>query len=379
MRNYFLLAVALVFSFSTNAQDALANLTPKYSVQYICPPCGCPQDGNHFDAPGICSDCNMAYNTQLKGLEDKPRIPSPRRTAAIVLFNGADIMDVTGPMSVFEHAGFNVVTVAKDGEPKRIGMHMQLVPDHTFQSLPDVDVIMVPGGGPAESNQDMDIVNWLRERDSRTDTMFSVCSGAFFLGLAGILDNNEATTFASLIPNLRTQFPKAKVLDNVKYANNGHVVTSSGLSSGIDASFEVVAKYYGVGIAQDIANRMEYPWKRKNDYARSQLADNFIATTGNLVRQFATKYHHSEGNMNAWEYRYILWKGTDIDKFMDLMAEELQKLPNFELNAKREKELSGTYTHPVVGKGEVFLELVEKEGAHEVSLSAKRLDNYSIQ
>lgn len=365
-------------AFFGHAQNLDQNLPPKYRVQYVCPPCGCPQDGKHFEAPGVCPDCNMAYTTQLTGMENKPRISVSRRTAAILLFDMADIMDVTGPMSVFEHAGFNVVTVAKDKAPKSIGMSMRLTPDHTFETLPKVDVIMVPGGGPAESNQDMAIVKWLQEVNGETDTMFSVCSGAFFLGLAGLLDDNEATTFASLIPNLKGQFPKAKVLNDVKYTNNGHVITSSGLSSGIDASFEVVAKYYGIGIAQDIANRMEYPWKRRNDYARSQLADNYIITMGNLVRRFSTKYYHSEGNMNTWEYKYVLWDEVDSDEFMDFMAQEFQKMPAFVMEYRTNDTLKGIYAHPILGKGSVELSLKKNEEVHEISLRANRLDNNSF-
>ncbi|MBO0323004.1 DJ-1/PfpI family protein [Muricauda sp. CAU 1633] len=308
-------------------------------------------------------------------MEDKPRNGITRKTVAILLFDGADIMDVTGPMSVFEHAGFHVVTVAKNSEAKAIGMYMRLSPDYTFANLPQVDVITVPGGGAAESNQDMEIVQWLKERDGETDTLFSVCSGAFFLGLAGLLDGNDATTFASLIPTLKTQFPNAKVLNDVKYTNNGHIITSSGLSSGIDASFEVVAKYYGVGRAQDVANRMEYPWKRKHDYARSQLADNFILSIGDLVRRFATKYHFSEGDMNTWEYKYLLWEGVDVYEFMKFMADELQKLPEFALEKETRKELIGEYVHPVLGRGRVELKLQNTDNGMEASLSAQRIMN----
>ena len=344
----------------------------KYSVQYYCPPCGCSDDGKHFNASGVCSACNMTYQSRVSGLEDKPRRDSPRRTAAIVLFDMADIMDVTGPMSVFEHAGFTVVTVAKDMNPKTIGMYTPLQPNYTFENLPQVDVIMVPGGGPAEANQDMDIVNWLKERDSSTDTMFSVCSGAFFLGLAGILDGNEATTFASLIPILEEQFPNAKVLNDVKYTNNGHVITSSGLSSGIDASFEVVSKYYGIGRAQDIANRMEYPWKRRNDYARTQLADNYIASLNNVVRRFATRYTYSEGDMNSWEYRFILWEGVDEDEFLSFMSNEMEGIEGFNVTSTSKDTIKGTYNHKNLGNGNVELKLSKAAEGTQVILKAER-------
>ncbi len=355
-----------------NGQFDESSVDVKYEVDFYCPPCGCLDDGKTFDAPGICTSCNMHFLSRVTGLEDKPVRNSPRRIAAVVLFDMADIMDVTGPMSVFEHAGFTVLTVAKDASPKSIGAYTSLTPDHTFETLPKVDVIVVPGGGPAEANQDMDIVNWLKERYATTDTMFSVCSGAFFLGLAGILDGNEATTFASLIPQLKDQFPKAEVLNTVKYTNNGHVITSSGLSSGIDASFEVVAKYYGVGTAQDIANRMEYPWKRRNDYARTQLADNYIVGLNNLIRRFATRYIYSEGDMNSWEYRFILWEGVDDDEFLAFIKGEISKIDGFKVTKSSDKSIRGVYDHRNLGLGDVTLETSRIPEGTQVSLRAER-------
>lgn len=362
--------VFFIANLSVQSQNSIMEDT-KYGVSYICPPCGCPKDNQHFDSAGICNTCNMAYTAQVKGLEGKPSESSPRRTVAILLYNGADIMDVTGPMSVFEHAGFNVMTVAKDDTPKAIGMSLKLTPNFTFKSLPKVDVIMVPGGS-AESNQDPIIVDWLKERDSDTDTMFSVCSGAFYLGAAGILDHQEATTFASLIPTLKNQFPKTKVLNDVKYTNTGHVVTSSGLSSGIDASFEVVAKYYGVGRTQNIANHMEYAWKRKNDYARTQLADNYINQFNDLIRQFSTEFFYSEGDMNSWEYRYQLWDGVEIDHFMKFIHHEMSKVEGFNTEAINNNSFSAIYKHNDLGQGSINLKIENNSNGYQVAIKAKR-------
>ena len=360
---------ALAFpQFSTNENVV------KYTAAYFCPPCGCPEDGKHFDAPGICPTCNMSYHPRVTGLGDIPRKTYPQRTVAIVLFDGADIMDVTGPLSVFEHAGFRVLTTGKDLEPKRIGMHTDLKPDYAWKDLPQVDVLVVPGGSSAESNQDMELVDWLKERAGETDTVFSVCSGAFFLGLAGILDGQEATTFASLIPDLRSEFPAANVLDDVKYTNNGHVVTSSGLSSGIDASFEVVAKYLGTGRAQAIANRMEYPWKRRNDYARTHLAVNYLESIGGLVNSFATDFDRSEGDMQQWHYGYTLWEGTDPDAFMAFMEGEFHKLPDYQAVGRTAGRISGRYLHPVLGAGSIELEVNRNGKGLRATLTANRLN-----
>ena len=344
-----------------------------YKVEYYCPPCGCPQDGKIFNAPGVCSDCNMVYRTRVIGLHDKPSVALPRPKVAVLLFDGADIMDVTGPMSVFEHASFNVMTVAKSKSVKRIGSHLELAPDYDFNDLPKVDIIVVPGGGAAESNQDRVIVEWLKSRREDTETMFSVCSGAFFLGLAGILDDRKATTFASLIPQLKSQFPESKVLNDVKYTNNGDVYCSSGLSSGIDASFEVVAKYYGYGRAQDIANHMEYPWMRQGDYARSQLADNFISGIGLLVRPFSEGYLKSTGDRQRWKYVYSLWEGVDVASFMSFMGGEMKKMTGLSGLQREECAIHADINHPELGKASIEFRLDEINGVFYVSIDVKRL------
>lgn len=349
-----------------------------YQVAYYCPPCGCPHDGEVFESPGVCSACNMAYATRITGLEDKPLSTTSIPSVGVLLFDGADIMDVTGPMSVFEHAGFRVLTVAKDEKPKQVGQFVELKPDYTFDSLPKVDIIVVPGGGPAESDQDMDIVTWLREKNEETDTMFSVCSGAFFLGHAGVLDHNEATTFASLIPQLKEDFPKASVVNHVKYTNNGHVITSSGLSSGIDASFEVVAKYLGIGRAQDIANHMEYPWKRRNDYARSQLADNYLLSLNNLIRPFATRYTFSEGNHDQWEYRFLLWNGVDSKAFLTFIHSQLISMEGVKAGHVDSNSLTAEIHHKDLGAGNISMHLTNTTNGPLLKVSAKRKTAFKV-
>jgi len=364
---FLMLAIVILIKADTFAQ------MQKYAVEYRCPPCGCPQDDHIFEKAGYCPSCNMALTASVKGLEGKPNTAFNRYSVAVLIFDMADIMDVTGPMSVFEHAGFSVYTVAKDKQPKQIGMFMELVPDYTFDNLPDVEVLVIPGGGPAESNQDKAIVDWIKEKDQEIETLFSVCSGAFFLGQAGLLDHREATTFASLIPVLKQQFPKARVMDDVKYTNNGHVITSSGLSSGIDASFEVVAKYYGYGRAQDIANHMEYPWQKSDDYARVQLADNYLLFLQSLIRPFSVEYDYSNGDQSKWEQHYKLWDGVDDQSFMVFLHSELNRFDGVMNLVMEDAHLKFVYNHPALGQGSVQIQLDKSSNAKYVYLIAHRL------
>jgi len=183
MKHLILIAVLSGFTVLACSQET----TTADQITYTCAPCGCEQDGQHLEAPGLCSACNMALIPHYPGLKRRTST-NTTKTVGILLFNGADIMDVTGPWSVFEHAHFNIVTVAKTKEPVSLGMSMQLTPNFTLEQLPKVDVLVIPGGGPAESNQDETIVRWIKKQYEQTQTLFSVCSGAFFLGKAGLLD-----------------------------------------------------------------------------------------------------------------------------------------------------------------------------------------------
>ena len=256
-------------------------------------------------------------------------------------------------------------------------MYNHFTPDYSFEDMPQVDVIILPGGGPAESNQDPEIINWVKKQFDQTETLFSVCSGAFFLAEAGLLDDQQATTFASLIPRLKNDYPKVIVRDDVKYTVNKRIITSSGLSSGIDASFEVVAKYYGYGTAQDIANHMEYPWIKQNDYARTQLADNFIVGIGSIVQRFAVRYLKSEGNKDEWNYEYILWKEVNIADFLDLILETMINQNIIQNAEKKDKYLAGIISHPILGKGEVRLTITESDEGFRLNLNVKRLTSNS--
>jgi len=341
--------------FISEAQNLIKGEPPEGEIVYYCSPCGCQHDEGFFLNGGQCPSCNMMLRPMIPGLEmetSNTKIP----TVGVFLFNMADVMDVSGPVSVFEHASFNIVTFAKSKEPVRIGMNLELKPDFTIETLPEVDILVLPGGGMAESNPgDEAIVSFIKERFEKTEVLFSVCSGAFFLGESGVLDGQRATTFASLIPELTENYPEAIVLNDVKYTDNGKVVTSAGLSSGIDAAFQVVSKYYGVGRAQDIANHMEYPWKRESDYARSQLADNFISTLQSIVSIFSTNYYYSQGDHDYWEFRHVISNQMKPGKIIETIARELEKDPSWATNQSNKLSISGIINHQTLGEAKVMI------------------------
>lgn len=366
----------MVAATSASAQQLIEGAPPKDEIVYTCAPCGCAHDGKYFSAMGHCPSCNMPLQAHIPGLERPTHVRRP--TVGIFLFDGADVMDVSGPLSVFEHAGLRIVTFALAGSPVRVGMNLELKPDFTLDNLPSVEILVFPGGGMAEHDPGNEVVvNFIRARYAEADILFSVCSGAFFLGEAGLLDGQKATTFAALIPLLADNYPKAEVLNDVKYTENEKIITSAGLSSGIDAAFQVVSRYYGVGRAQDIANHMEYPWKRASDYARTQLADNFLTGIKELARLCSTEYYYSQGDNNQWEVRYTLTQQLPAEKICTLLVNELEKQSNWTTQSKTALNCKGKIVHSTLGEGRVEIEIKEeKEKGNILIVKAARVNKY---
>ncbi len=356
-------------------QKVIDGEVPRDKIVYACPPCGCPHDGKYFESMGQCPSCNMVLYPTILDLE-RPASPIKRPKVGMFIFNGADIMDVTGPASVFEHAGWQMVTFAQNDAPILIGRQLEIKPDFTFDNLPELDILVFPGGAMAENSPgDPTVVQFIQDRLSATEVMFSVCSGAFFLAEAGVLDGQRATTFASMIPMLKSNYPAAQVVNDVKYTDNGQVVTSGGLSSGIDAAFQVVAKYYGIGRAQDIANRMEYPWKREKDYARSQLADNFMLDIRQVVRLFSKDYFYSQGDHNQWEMRYAVTDKYTLAKILDIISKEIIKKTNWVTQNNGDHFITGIVDHPDLGKGEVKIALIRDDHKGPIAIiTAQRVN-----
>jgi len=346
------------------------------SIAYYCAPCGCSLDGKFFDAPGVCPECNMALLVRIIG-EDNTRTARQRPKVGIFLHDRADIMDVTGPLSVFEHAHFDIQTFAMEKNAVEIGWNVELTPDFGFDDLPRMDVIVLPGGGLSEINPGhQKIVEFLQSRQDSTDILFSVCSGAFFLGAAGLLDGQEATTFASLIPNLEDSYPKAHVRNDVKYTDNEKIVCSSGLSSGMDASFHVVARYWGIGAAQNLANHMEYEWKREHEYARSLLADNYILGLQNLFALVAKEFVESRGDNEQWEYNYILNDRYTPEELVDVLVTEIGNWSRASALKKSTWGLTGMITHDSLGEAVLTVKLTEDGEENILSVRVVKYESF---
>lgn len=179
---------------------------------------------------------------------------------AIVLFDGVEEIDYAGPIEVFGASGSTILTVGLSKAPVTSVYGLRVIPQYDAADLPDVDVLVVPGGGIAEAWKDPKLLAWIKERSAKAGVTMSVCSGAFILGKAGLLNGRQVTTTSAMRDELARHFPKAKVLKQ-RYVDAGTLITTAGLSAGIDGALYLVQRELGADRAKAAASYMEYDWR----------------------------------------------------------------------------------------------------------------------
>jgi transcriptional regulator GlxA family with amidase domain len=198
--------------------------------------------------------------------------PAQPRNVGILIFPDVEILDFCGPFEVFASATlpaqteggaetrlFKVFTVAERPEIITCRGGLLVQPNHTLEDHPPLDLVVVPGGYGTEREQENPVVlDWIA-RQRRTGALTtSVCTGAFLLGAAGLLHGLRATTHWSTIDGLRTHLPTTDVLADARVVDEGEIITSAGVSAGIDMALHVVRRLHGDEAARRTARDMEY-------------------------------------------------------------------------------------------------------------------------
>ena len=256
----------------THHADAQPADAPK---RYVCQPCGMECDKTVYDKPGTCPVCGSRLVEEKAAQAMLAEQPSSLKVG-ILIFNGVEIIDYTGPWEVFGGAGFDVYTVAATKSPVTTAMGMTVVPKYTLADAPQPDILLVPGGDIHEPLGSTATLKWVADRTAAAQHTLSVCNGAFILAHAGLLDGLSATTTYHLLDKLQREFPKTRVLRDQRFVDNGKIVTSGGLSSGIDGALHVVSTMRGLGTAQEVALGIEYDWRPGAGFARGALAEALI-------------------------------------------------------------------------------------------------------
>jgi transcriptional regulator GlxA family with amidase domain len=197
---------------------------------------------------------------------------APPRNVGILIFPDVEILDFCGPFEVFASATlpaateggpetrlFEVFTIAERPQVVACRGGLLVQPNHTLEDHPPLDLVVVPGGHGTRREQENPVVlDWIaRQRRSGALTT-SVCTGAFLLGAAGLLDGLRATTHWTTIDGLRTSLPTTDVLGDTRVVDEGEIITSAGVSAGIDMALHVIRRLHGDEVGRRTARNMEY-------------------------------------------------------------------------------------------------------------------------
>ena len=204
-------------------------------------------------------------------------MPIDRRHVGILVFPEVEVLDFCGPFEVFsttrldedrrreEPSPYEVLLVADQGGVVVATGGLKVVADHALDDCPPLDVLVVPGGWGTRREMSNDrLIAWIAGRGRQVATLASVCTGALLLGRAGLLDGRRATTHWKAVGLMRELFPAVSVLDDLHVVEDGEVITSAGISAGIDLALRVVSRHNGEAVARATARHMEYPFPEDN-------------------------------------------------------------------------------------------------------------------
>ncbi|MEX2284801.1 MAG: DJ-1/PfpI family protein [Gemmatimonadota bacterium] len=211
----------------------------------------------------------------MPGQTDSSQQHQHRRTVGILLFDDVEVLDFAGPFEVFSVTGrsdgsypFDVFTIAERTRPIAARNQLKVIPKHSFESFPKIDVLVIPGGfGTRREMLNQSLLDWVKDQAAQAEIVLSVCTGALILGRAGLLDGLAATTHHGAVSLLKEVAPAALVQDDRRVIDNGKFVVAAGVSSGIDASFYVIARLLGKDVAEETARYIEYPLALLDDFA----------------------------------------------------------------------------------------------------------------
>lgn len=212
----------------------------------------------------------VLWHDELVQPQTRSAPPPDDLPVAFVLTQGSTMIDFAGPWEVFQDVmltegggmrhPFRLYTVSDSRSPIRASGGMQILPDYAFEDAPPPKIVVVPAQRGAPQ-----VADWLRRTRKDADVVMSVCTGAFQLAEAGLLDGKPATTHHDYLDRFATRFPNVKLQRGLRFVRSDDVVyTAGGLSSGIDLALHIVERYFGRAVAEQTAIYMEYQgngWK----------------------------------------------------------------------------------------------------------------------
>jgi transcriptional regulator GlxA family with amidase domain len=200
-----------------------------------------------------------------------------RYQVGILIFPDVEVLDFAGPFEVFsitrlneerrreELSPFEVKLIAEKLQPVVASGGLRVLADYDLNKCPPLEILVVPGGwGTRTQIENKQLIDWIAKVAKEVETLTSVCTGSMLLGRARLLDGLRATTHWRALDWMRDSFPEVTVESELHVVEHGRVLTSAGISAGIDMALRVVARYCGETVARATARHMEYPFPDSN-------------------------------------------------------------------------------------------------------------------
>jgi transcriptional regulator GlxA family with amidase domain len=192
----------------------------------------------------------------------------------IYIYDQVEVLDFAGPFEVFTTAArvyrrqhpnsqnlFDVFLIAEYEGQVAARADFKVQSHFTIRNHPKVDVLIMPGGVHIHEMDKSQVIEWLATLSPRTQLTASVCTGTFLLAKANLLNQLACTTHWEDIQDLRVMFPSLEVKENVPWVDSGHIVTSAGISAGIEMALHLVARLAEKDLALKTARQMQYTWE----------------------------------------------------------------------------------------------------------------------
>lgn len=197
------------------------------------------------------------------------------RRVSILAFDDVEALDLAGPYEVFTTANrmqqratpsapplFDVACVAQTTDPVRMRAGLSILPAFAFADAPPPDVLIVPGGVVDRVMACAETIEWIVRASREAEIVASVCTGVFLLAKAKVVESGRVTTHWEDIADLRARFPTLEVQEDLRWIDRGRVVTSAGITAGIDMSLHLVSRLAGEALALRTARQMDFAWTR---------------------------------------------------------------------------------------------------------------------
>ncbi len=190
----------------------------------------------------------------------------------IYIYDQAEVLDFSGPFEVFSTASricendtpFNTFLVSETGQEVNARGEYRIIPAYSFQSSPHIDLLIIAGGVHSSEMKKKTVLQWIRKTSANATVVASVCTGVFLLAAAGVVTKHTVTTHWEDIGDLKAGYPNLNVRESKRWVADENIISSAGISAGIDMSLHLVSILYSKMLAEKTAVQMEYHWKTRS-------------------------------------------------------------------------------------------------------------------